>query len=67
MHVAPTCIGSGEGCNHFGSYVLSLSLHFCKRQFSRLEHMTSWSQDNNFVAAPGSPSLSLNDNGTKFG
>jgi hypothetical protein len=29
MHVAPACARSGEGSNHFGSYVRSLSLHFC--------------------------------------
>jgi hypothetical protein len=27
--------------DHFGSYVSSLSLHFCKRLFSKLEPMTS--------------------------
>jgi hypothetical protein len=25
VHVAPTCAGSGEWSNHFGSYVRSLS------------------------------------------
>jgi hypothetical protein len=40
MHVAPTCVGSGEGFSHFGSYVHSISLHFCKRLFSGLEPMT---------------------------
>jgi hypothetical protein len=39
--------------NHFGSYVRSISLHFCKRLFPGLEPMTSWSQGNNFIAAPG--------------
>jgi hypothetical protein len=24
VHVAPVCVGSGEGSNHFGSYVRSL-------------------------------------------
>jgi hypothetical protein len=33
VHVAPACTGSGEGSDHFGSYVCSLSLHFCKRLF----------------------------------
>jgi hypothetical protein len=44
MHVAPACVGSIEGSDHFGSYVRSLSLHFCKRLFPGLEPMTSWSQ-----------------------
>jgi hypothetical protein len=43
MHVAPTCVVSGEGPTHFGSYVHRLSLHFCKRLFLGLEPMTSWS------------------------
>jgi hypothetical protein len=33
MHVAPVCIGFGEGFDHFGSYVRSLSLYFYKRLF----------------------------------
>jgi hypothetical protein len=33
VRVAPACIGSGEGSDHFGSYVCILSLHFCKRLF----------------------------------
>ena len=33
VHVAPACAGSGEGSDHFGSIVRSLSLHFCKRLF----------------------------------
>jgi hypothetical protein len=33
VHVAPACTGSGEGSDHFRSYVHSLSLHFCKRLF----------------------------------
>jgi hypothetical protein len=41
VHVAPACAGSGEGSNHFGSYVRSLFLHFCKRLFPGLEPMTS--------------------------
>jgi hypothetical protein len=49
VHVALACAGSGEGSNHFRSYVHSLSLHFCKRLFSGFEHMTSWSQGNSFT------------------
>jgi hypothetical protein len=37
VHVAPACAGFGEGFDHFGSYVCSLSLHFCKRLFPGLE------------------------------
>jgi hypothetical protein len=33
VHVAPACAGSREGSDRFGSYVRSLSLHFCKRLF----------------------------------
>jgi hypothetical protein len=36
MHVAPACRGS----DHFGSYVHSLSLHFCKKLLPRLKLMT---------------------------
>jgi hypothetical protein len=36
MHVAPACAGSGEWSDHFGSYVRSLSQHFCKRLFPGL-------------------------------
>jgi hypothetical protein len=46
VHVAPACAVSGEASNHVGSYVHSLSLHFCKRLFSGLEPMRSWSQGN---------------------
>jgi hypothetical protein len=53
VHIAPACIGYGEGSDHFGSYVRSISLHFCKRLFSGFELMTSWSQGNNFTAASG--------------
>jgi hypothetical protein len=49
VHVALDCVGSGEGSDHFGSYVRSLSLHFCKRLFPGLEPMTSWSQVNSFA------------------
>jgi hypothetical protein len=35
VNVAPFCAWSGEGSDHFGSYVHSLSLHFCKRLFTR--------------------------------
>jgi hypothetical protein len=31
VHIAPDCTGSGEGSDHFGSYIHSLFLHFCKR------------------------------------
>jgi hypothetical protein len=55
MNVAPACAGSREGSNHFGSYVHSLSLNFCKRLFPRLEPMASWSQGNSFTAVPGLP------------
>jgi hypothetical protein len=55
VHVALTCVRSGEGSDHFGSYVHSLSLHFCKRLFLGLEPMTSWSQGNRFTTAPGLP------------
>jgi hypothetical protein len=34
VHVAPACAGS----DHFGSYVCSISLHFCKRLFLGLGH-----------------------------
>jgi hypothetical protein len=37
MYVAPACAGSGEGSDHFGSYVCSISLHFCMRLFTGLE------------------------------
>jgi hypothetical protein len=50
VHVAPSCTGSGEGSDHFGSYVCRFSLHFCKRLFLGLEPMTSWSQGNSFTA-----------------
>jgi hypothetical protein len=56
VHVDPTCAGSGEGSDYFESYVRSLSLHFYKRLFPGLEHMTSWSQGN-FTATPGLPFL----------
>jgi hypothetical protein len=55
VHVAPACAGSGKESDHFGSYVLSLSLHFCKRQFPGVEPMTSWSQGNSFTPVPGLP------------
>jgi hypothetical protein len=41
VHVVPVCAKSGEGSDHFGSYVRSFSLHFCKRLFLGLEPMTS--------------------------
>jgi hypothetical protein len=37
VHVAPSCVGSGEESDDFGSYVHSLSLHLCKRLFLGLE------------------------------
>jgi hypothetical protein len=37
MHVAPACTGSGQGSDHFGSFVRSFPLHFCKRLFPGLE------------------------------
>jgi hypothetical protein len=49
VHVAPACAGS----DHFGSYVLSISLHLCKSMFPGLEPMTSWSQGNIFTVVPG--------------
>ncbi|XP_044343151.1 uncharacterized protein [Triticum aestivum] len=51
VHVAPACAGSGEGSDHFGSIVRSLSLHFCKRLFPGLEPVTSWSQGSSFTTA----------------
>jgi hypothetical protein len=56
VHVAPTCAGSGEESDHFGSFVRSLSLHFCKRLFPGLEPVTSWSQGNSLLLCQGSPS-----------
>jgi hypothetical protein len=55
VHVALACAKSGEGFNHFGSYVCSFSLYFCKMLFLGLEPMTLWSQGNNFTAALGLP------------
>jgi hypothetical protein len=31
VHVAPACVGTREGSDHFGSYVRNISLHFYKR------------------------------------
>jgi hypothetical protein len=45
---AEACIGSGEGSDHFRSYVRNLTRHFCKRLLSRLEPLTSWSQGKSF-------------------
>jgi hypothetical protein len=53
VHVASACIGSGEGSGRFGSYVHSISLHFCKMLFPGLEPTTSWSQGNNFTSVQG--------------
>jgi hypothetical protein len=58
VQVALVWAGSGEGSDHFGSYVQSLSLHFCKMVFPGLETMTSWSQGNNFTATPGPKKIS---------
>jgi hypothetical protein len=33
VHVAPACVGSGGGSDHFGSYVRSIFLHFYKKIF----------------------------------
>jgi hypothetical protein len=48
VHVAPACARSREGSDHFGSYVCSLSLHFCKRLSPGLEPITR-SQGNSFT------------------
>jgi hypothetical protein len=40
VHVATACTGSEEGSNHFGSNVRNISLHFCKRLFSK-----TWTHD----------------------
>jgi hypothetical protein len=55
VHVAPTCAGSRERFDHFGSYTHSISLHFCKRLFPGLEPMISRSQGNSFTTAAGLP------------
>jgi hypothetical protein len=47
--------GSEEGSDHFGFFVCSLSLHFCKRLFPGLQPTTSLSQGNNITTAPGLP------------
>jgi hypothetical protein len=51
VHVAFACARYGKGSNHFGFYVCSLSMHFCKRLFPGLESMTSWSQDKLYCCA----------------
>jgi hypothetical protein len=51
VHVAPACTGPREGSDHFMSYVHNIFLYFCKRLFSGLEPMTSWSQGSNFTAS----------------
>jgi hypothetical protein len=38
VHIPPTCVGSGEGSNHFESYVCDLSPHFYRRLFLGLTH-----------------------------
>jgi hypothetical protein len=40
VHVTPACAGSEKGSDHFGSYVHSIFLHFCKRLFSGLERVS---------------------------
>ena len=55
VHVAPACTRSGEGSDHFGSIVRSLSLHFCKRLFPGLEPVTSWSQGSSFYHCAKAP------------
>src|SRR3954464_9298043 len=67
VHVAPACAGSGEGSDHFGSIVRSLSLHFCKRLFAGLEPVTSWSQGSSFTTAPRLPFFFVFDLGIKCG
>lgn len=37
---APVTLGSGEGLDHIGSYARSLTLHYFKRLFPRLETAT---------------------------
>jgi hypothetical protein len=34
VHVAPSCVGSGEWSDHFRPYVRSSSVHLCKSLFS---------------------------------
>jgi hypothetical protein len=36
MHIAPMCVRNGKESDHFGSYVRSLSLHFCKMLTKKL-------------------------------
>jgi hypothetical protein len=55
MRIAPASTGSKKGSDHFGSYVRSLFLHFCKRLFPRLEPMTLWPQGDTFTTVPGFP------------
>jgi hypothetical protein len=55
VHVAPAWARSEEGSDHFESYIRSISLHFCKRMFLGLEHMTSWSQGKKITTAPRLP------------
>ena len=46
----PLCAGFGEGPDDKGLFVRNLTLYFYKRLFSRLEHVTSRSRDNNFIS-----------------
>jgi hypothetical protein len=42
VHVALACTRSGEGSDHFGSYVCHLSLHFCTRSREGSDHFGSY-------------------------
>jgi hypothetical protein len=66
MHLAPAYAGSGEWSNHFGSYVRSNFMHFCRRLFPGLEPITSWSQGNSFTAVLGLPFNTSNSTKLKF-
>ena len=66
VHVAPACAGSGEGSDHLGLFVRSLSLHFCKRLVPGLEPVTSWSQGSSFTTAPRLPFIIHNYLHSKF-
>jgi hypothetical protein len=57
VHGAPTCAGSEKGSDHFRSYIRSLLLHFCKRLFSRLEHIIIRQQLYRCTSAPPSSAV----------
>ena len=61
VHEAPACAGFGEGSDHFGSFVRSLSLHFCKRLFPGLEPVTihPWPHGHKATALPLLHSIAL--------